>query len=1143
VHGAPRSTICFVVNDLHAQRQARPAMAPLLAPGGRVHATLASLLGSRFQDLGHDTALDLATGGRVWIVRRTLDVIGQAVWPREVDKLAALWHPAIAPCVDFGWTPHGDWFEAYAVDGREDPQGGTAAAFLAAHGVNCVLVRREMGPASPLVPALPDDPAAVRLESAGRGMGLRLVPRGIERAIATAIAEGRLGGPLVWSIDAPRGSGWRTTWRRLARHARQCGYVPIDAGVLESPRATGGTPGSWLAALSGTPLVVVFEQSTWHTPRRIRLAHLLVRLGGLDTPSTIVLDVVRMGRPREAPHRLEAIAADVLADALWVPRGCSPHWLRARRTAVVTGGQPGLFVEAIARRLGLGPPPATVHERPEVFGESAPAMAPERASAALRRAADLVKRGRSAAADRHLARTTSAWRRRGGRDGQALLLAARSEMLGARGDLVHSRQVWREACRLDAGAPGMLEAAARLAGQWSRHGALRDAHRVLQAALAAARVLDLAPPPAVCATLAYVHAWQARWRDALAVAAASDHSAAGRVWPALELGDVAAASEHLGRALAATGTGYSRWAQVAQLRLHVAVRDIDRLLEAAEVQDAADDEVGDEQRLLPIEGLVRHGVPLSNHLRRRLRAWVRPSTPRLARARARLALAVDASGTCHPPASLVEEVSRVVHATGARALAYGESRTTCWRHRPPEALPMLNDLVAILRACQRHDDPRAALADVARLLRERVDADSVLIFGRTADGDRAVAAAGGQDLEPVARRVLALAAPLAEAGNGVADAGAPVMLGTATVGAIAVRWVMSATAPTADARALLDGVATAVAPTVRVVGEMASTMKVGTESSLLGSSAAMVRVRTEVEMAARTPFTVLVEGESGSGKELVAREIHRLSPRKGKAFCAVNCAALTDELCEAELFGHARGAFTGAVGERPGLFEEADGGTLFLDEVSELSPRAQAKLLRAIQEGEIRRLGEARPRRVDVRLVAATNRSLAEAVTAGAFRADLRYRLDVIHITVPPLRARPEDVPLLAQQFWGRAIERVGSRAQLAADAVTALARYDWPGNVRELQNALAALAAQAPQRGLVRASALPGAIVGACGVERMTLEQARRMTEERVVREALAHAGGHRGRAATALGLTRQGLAKLVERLQLDAGARRPGA
>src|SRR5690606_6389816 len=197
--------------------------------------------------------------------------------------------------------------------------------------------------------------------------------------------------------------------------------------------------------------------------------------------------------------------------------------------------------------------------------------------------------------------------------------------------------------------------------------------------------------------------------------------------------------------------------------------------------------------------------------------------------------------------------------------------------------------------------------------------------------------------------------------------------------------------------------------------------------------------------------------------ELVAREVHRLGPRRGRAFCAINCAALTDELCEAELFGHARGAFTGAVGERAGLFEEADGGTLFLDEVGELSPRAQAKLLRAIQEGEVRRLGETRPRRVDVRIVAATNRPLADAVKAGAFRADLRYRLDVGQIDVPALRDRPEDIPPLARHFWRRALERVESRATLSPAALACLTRYHWPGNVRELQNVLAALAVHAP--------------------------------------------------------------------------------
>src|SRR5690606_34948469 len=254
----------------------------------------------------------------------------------------------------------------------------------------------------------------------------------------------------------------------------------------------------------------------------------------------------------------------------------------------------------------------------------------------------------------------------------------------------------------------------------------------------------------------------------------------------------------------------------------------------------------------------------------------------------------------------------------------------------------------------------------------------------------------------------------------------PVVMAGEAIGALAVGWRLPDYRPPSSIVVWMEAAATALAPHVRLAVELREpAAPPGPESALLGISPAIGALRRAVAAAARVPFTVLVEGESGSGKELVAREVHRLGPRRVRAFCAINCAALTDELCEAELFGHARGAFTGAVGERAGLFEEADGGTLFLDEVSELSPRAQAKLLRAIQEGEVRRLGETRPRHVDVRIVAATNRPLTEAVAAGAFRADLRYRLDVVHIDVPPLRDRPEDVPLLARHFWLRALERV----------------------------------------------------------------------------------------------------------------------
>jgi transcriptional regulator with PAS, ATPase and Fis domain len=280
---------------------------------------------------------------------------------------------------------------------------------------------------------------------------------------------------------------------------------------------------------------------------------------------------------------------------------------------------------------------------------------------------------------------------------------------------------------------------------------------------------------------------------------------------------------------------------------------------------------------------------------------------------------------------------------------------------------------------------------------------------------------------------------------------------------------------------------------------------------------------------------VLILGESGTGKELIARAIHAGSSRRARRFCAVNCAALSDDLFETELFGHARGSFTGAAADRPGLFEEADGGTLFLDEVGELSPRAQAKLLRAIQEGEIRRVGENHPRRVDTRIVAATNRPLGDEVKAGRFRHDLLYRLDVVRITVPPLRERPEDVGPLAREFWREAMRRTGGQAELSPATLAALARYDWPGNVRELQNTLAALAVHAPPRGHVAPSRLPAAIAGTglhAHGEPLTLAEARRRFEERFVRATLARAGGHRTDAASSLGLSRQGLAKIIARL-----------
>jgi transcriptional regulator with PAS, ATPase and Fis domain len=331
---------------------------------------------------------------------------------------------------------------------------------------------------------------------------------------------------------------------------------------------------------------------------------------------------------------------------------------------------------------------------------------------------------------------------------------------------------------------------------------------------------------------------------------------------------------------------------------------------------------------------------------------------------------------------------------------------------------------------------------------------------------------------------------------------------------------------------MLGTVAAATAPVLCAAIAQRRQASVMTLKELLGTSSAMTEVRRAVDRTASAPFAVLIEGESGSGKELVARALHRSGPRRDRPFCALNCAALPDELIESELFGHARGAFTGAVGERPGVFEEAQGGTLFLDEIGELSTRAQAKMLRVLQDGELRRIGENTARRIDVRVVSATNRDLRQEAAAGRFRLDLLYRLDVIRIVVPPLRDRREDVAVLAEHFWRELTARMASRAVLSAATLAALARYDWPGNVRELQNVLAALVVRSAKRGIVPPTAL-GPQFGELRIaDAMRLEDARRTFEERFVRAALVRAGGHRARAAQELGVSRQGLTKLMGRL-----------
>ena len=225
---------------------------------------------------------------------------------------------------------------------------------------------------------------------------------------------------------------------------------------------------------------------------------------------------------------------------------------------------------------------------------------------------------------------------------------------------------------------------------------------------------------------------------------------------------------------------------------------------------------------------------------------------------------------------------------------------------------------------------------------------------------------------------------------------------------------------------------------------------------IVGKSYAIRALTNQIEKVASTPARVLITGENGTGKELVARAIHRLSPRANKPFVEVNCAAIPSELIESELFGHMKGSFTGAVSDRTGKFEQADKGTLFLDEVGDMSLAAQAKVLRVLQDGEVTRIGGTKSYRVDVRVLAATNKTLEEEIAGGRFREDLYYRLNVVPLHVPPLRDRREDIPLLAQHFVNLLSSRDGTASRiLDSSALETLQRYDWPGNVRELRNAI----------------------------------------------------------------------------------------
>ena len=347
-----------------------------------------------------------------------------------------------------------------------------------------------------------------------------------------------------------------------------------------------------------------------------------------------------------------------------------------------------------------------------------------------------------------------------------------------------------------------------------------------------------------------------------------------------------------------------------------------------------------------------------------------------------------------------------------------------------------------------------------------------------------------------------------------------------------------------------------------IIGKAAATAMLNTEEpepssehryGMIGRSASLEEVFKTIEKVARSPSTVLITGESGTGKELIATALHQLSPRAGKPLIKINCAAIPRDLIESELFGYERGAFTGAVGSKPGRFELADGGTLFLDEIGEIPPEMQVKLLRALQEHEFERVGGVSTTKVDVRLIAATNQNLEEEARLGSFREDLYYRLAVVPIALPPLRARKDDIPLLVDHFVAKYNTRLGkSLTGLTDDAMACLMAYAWPGNIRELENVMergvlfaegALLGMDELPAALRKSSETPAAVAvesnepvptARVGPLKEIVKQHTESLERDLICRALEVTGGNVTKAAEKLDISRKTLQNKMKDLKL---------
>jgi DNA-binding NtrC family response regulator len=1129
------------------------------------------------------------------------DAPSQRRWAIRCDALQKLHHRRIVPLVDFGAVGPSSRFEAWRCGtvwpgAREEAQRASnlARLFLLISGLTAgdeSLERVHLGSHGAML--LPDAFTGYACDPPDVSPDLPMEARAvawIERPAITALAEmfHTMSGsrPHLSALWGPAGSGKTTIVRQLARIARVNGFVPVAARLVNSRYA---------ALWHGRSVFVIDDEGdgdAWRalldTATRNPQPHVLLTVA---TSENKTIDGIALDR----------IAPDELAAAVQPAPADRRVAARIRRAAEESRGLPGRFVRALwplpsgDRRARVSDRLSRVAEQPIVYGaveaveivETLETIGPSANDASdggrgvtppaettasgwpapgelamLRRRMDgavrQLEQGRHEAGLRQLRQAIGGLARRDGWIEAAAGAVVLSSALLRRGRVGETRTALDQARQFAsrAGCESTLIDVAVMSGEASIDSArLDEAEAVLTAARSAAIAAgDRTRAAQAALGLGRCLFWRGHYADALNALSPpegfDETPLPIRLRRGLVMARAAVGQRDFSNAMAlvtdaadmpgvADQPSWQSSIAYGSAFVHLAVGDLDAVERDVSTAISASRLAHDplcaiRARLLLAEADRRRGRTATvNRLGRLTSVTTFPVT---IRARGRLVRDLLAAGSDAPAI-----VGRHVGATGLGALAlYAPDAAAA---RPPGVGvddSLVRDVINILRLCQTAEEEGAVLKEVCARVRQQLHASAISCVAATA-GRHDVIAAEGARIEPgIAERAIAAGitiAPYRGSPNGRIEAAAPVQYGGDIVGAVCARWTLGSTYDLTRAATVLTMTAAAVAPLLSAAIAWRERPAQPALNDLRGVTPAVVDLRHAAERAASAPFPVLIEGESGSGKELVARAIHRAGARRERPFCTLNCAALPDDLVEAELFGHARGAFTGAIGDRAGVFEEAHGGTLFLDEVGELSPRAQAKLLRVIQEGELRRVGESISRRVDVRIVSATNRDLRQEVTASRFRMDLLYRLDVIRISVPPLRDRRDDIALLAEHFWRDATARVGSRATLGAATIAALAGYDWPGNVRELQNVLAALAVRCPKRGSVAPTALPPHFVGAGPSESWRLEEARRSFEERFIRAALVRSGGHRTRAAIELGVSRQGLTKLMSRLGIAEG------